>query len=264
MPRTRVGKTHIHWRLEGQAEAPPLVMLHSIGTSMSLYDRCIPFLAPHFRILRMDLRGHGGSGSSPNECTLAQLGDDVAAVMDEVSIEHAVICGTSLGGMIAMQFAIDRPHRTDGLVLACTSASMSPELWPERLQTVRAQGLSSVAKGWAERHFSHQFIAAENALVKAMEQNFASMDASGYLGTAAAIRDMDLLEKVGGITVPTMVIAGETDIATPLRGHGDQIAAAIPSSSIEILDAAHLACVEQPEQFSLCVYQLAARCTLSI
>lgn len=260
MPFTHRDGVRLYWRLNGPCAAPAMVLLHSIGTDMAIYDRVLPLLEPDFLLLRLDIRGHGASEASEGDYTLSQLGADLAAVMDDAGIRRAIVCGISLGGMIAMQFVQDAPDRVAGLALACTSAGMNPALWPERIATVRAHGMAGVADGWVSRHSSPEFVAAEPAVAETMTRALEGMSPDGYLGCAAAIRDMDVVPGLGRVAVPTVVIAGERDVATPFAGHGDRIAAAIPGATVALLPAAHLACIEQPSLFAGCLRALAARC----
>ncbi len=260
MPFTANQGARIHWRLQGRGSAPPLVLLHSIGTDLAMYDQVAPYLEPHFLMARIDLRGHGASDATAGDYTLGLLAEDVVAVMDEVGMERAVVCGTSLGGMVAMQLGIDRPDRVAGLVPACTSAAMNPALWPERIATARTTGLASVADGWASRHFSPAYLASHPERAETMTRDLAGMNRDGYAGCAAAIRDMAVLPALPGMTIPTLVIAGEHDTATPFEGHGDRIVAAIPDATARMLPAGHLACIECPDLFADAVRSLADRC----
>lgn len=260
MPFTTREGARIYWRAYGTPGAMPLVLLHSIGTDMGIYDLVAPLLEPHFRMARIDLRGHGASDATEGEYTLEMLSRDVLAVMDDAGFGKAIVCGTSLGGMIAMELAGLTPERASGLVLANTSAQMSPALWPERIATVRSSGMAAVADGWASRHFSEAFMLANPARVASHAAHIETMSPVGYAGNAAAIRDMDVFAKLPRIVAPTLVIGGDLDAATPFAGHGDRIAAAIPGATVDLLPCGHLACIEQPEAFARVVLALAARC----
>lgn len=250
----------IHWRLQGSRRAPALVLLHSIGTDLTIYDSAAQILSDDFLVLKLDLRGHGASDATDEDYTLDLLARDVLAAMAAAGIDRAIICGTSLGGMVAMALAQLAPERVAGLVLANTSAFMDPALWPERVATARAQGVAPILVGWAARHLSPGWMRAFPARVESLEHAFAAIDPRGYAGCAAAIRDMDVLPGLAGVTAPTLVIGGEHDTATPFAGHGDRIAATIPGAAVEILPTGHLACLEQPESFARAVKVFAARC----
>jgi len=260
MPFTDSAGARIHWRLQGGRTAPPVVLLHSIGTDMAIYDGVAALLEDDCLLLKVDLRGHGESSASDGEYTLRLLGADVLAAMAAARIGRAVICGTSLGAMIAMQLVQDAPDRVAGLVLANTSPGMSPALWPERIATVRQHGVAPVLDGWAARHLSPGWMDAHPGRVETLERGFASTDPRGYIGSAAAIRDMDVLPGLPRVAAPAMIVAGEHDIATPYAGHGDRIAAAIPAAEVVTLPTGHLACVEQPALFADRLRAFVARC----
>lgn len=260
MPITQNRGASIHWQSHGDQDAPAVVLLHSIGTDLSIYDTVVPLLAGTLRVIAMDLRGHGKSQATDGEYSLELLSSDIIAVLDDAGIDRAIICGTSLGAMAAMKLVQLAPERVSGLVLANTSPGMSPALWPERIRTVREQGVGPVLVGWAARHLSEGWMAANPERVASLEGAFSGMDPLGYIGCAAAIRDMDVLAGLPKVTAPTTILSGKLDIATPHDGHGDRIAAAMPSASVEFLPTGHLACMEQPELFAKSILALAARC----
>src|ERR1700759_1487808 len=100
------------------------------------------FLKPHFCTLRYDMRGHGRSAVPPGPYSIDDLGSDLVALLDQLGIERASLCGLSIGGMISMWVAAHAPERVERLVLCCTSALLGPaESWRERAQTVRAEGV---------------------------------------------------------------------------------------------------------------------------
>jgi 3-oxoadipate enol-lactonase/4-carboxymuconolactone decarboxylase len=247
MPLTRRGEINIHWRSDGPGEAPPLVLLHSIGTDMRLWDAVLPCLLPHFNIVRIDARGHGGSDVPNGDYRMEELATDVAAVMDAAGIAHAAVAGVSLGGMIAMQMALDHPARVSALVPICTSAAMDKAAWQARIERVRIGGTAAIADLAMSRFLSPEFAAAEPAIAAAIRAGLIGMPAAGYAGAATAIRDMALTHRLREISVPTLLIAGELDISTPFEGHGNQILALIPGAAVTRLAAGHLAPVETPK-----------------
>jgi 3-oxoadipate enol-lactonase/4-carboxymuconolactone decarboxylase len=250
---------NLHWRSEGTTSAPTLVLLNSIGTDLSLYDAVVPYLAGAFRLLRLDTRGHGLSDAPDGDYDLERLARDVLDVMDAAEVETAVLCGVSLGGMMAMRAALLSPQRVDGLVLACTSAAMDRAAWRARVQTVRAQGMGAIVDLAIGRFVSEVYRVANPEGVRRLREGLLATPAAGYAGCAAAIRDMALLDAICGITTPTLVIAGALDVSTPFLGHGDKIAAAIGQASVVQLDTAHLPPIEDPSGFAQVIAQFARR-----
>ncbi|MGP7795212.1 bifunctional 3-oxoadipate enol-lactonase/4-carboxymuconolactone decarboxylase PcaDC [Sphingomonas sp. CLY1604] len=235
----------LHWRLEGAADRPVLVLLNSIGTDLSLWDRAIPLLLPAFRLLRIDMRGHGGSDAPDGDYGLAMLASDIAAVMDDAGVEQAAVAGVSLGGMVAMQLALDHPTRVKALALICTSATMDPAAWQTRIDAVRANGTEAIADMAVGRFLSPGFTARHPEVADSLRDGIARQAAAGYAGAGAAIRDMALADRITAITVPTLVVTATLDISTPYAGHGEHLLT-IPGAQHVGVDGAHLPPIEVP------------------
>jgi len=236
----------LHWRLEGAADRPFLVLLNSIGTDIGLWDRTVPLLLPAFRLLRIDTRGAGGSDAPEGDYSLAMLADDVAAILDDAGVERAAVAGVSLGGMVAMQLALDHPERVSALALICTSATMDPVAWNTRIETVREQGTEAIATMAVGRFLSPGFAAQHPEIADSLRDGIARQSDAGYAGAGAAIRDMALSERIGAITVPTLVVTAMLDVSTPYAGHGEHLLAAIPDACHIGVDGAHLPPIEAP------------------
>lgn len=246
MPFVNREGVRLYWRADGEADKPALLLLNSIGCDMSLWDGLVPHLMPRLRVLRMDARGHGASDAPAGDYSLDDLAADALAVLDAASAPRAAICGVSLGGMVAMTLALRAPPRVEALVLACTSAQMDPAAWQARIDTVRGQGLGAIADLAMERFFSERFRRQAPAVVATTRAGLLAMSPDGYAGCGAAIRDMNLANRVANIGAPTLVIAGERDASTPFEGHGDRIVAAIPGAQVGQLDAGHLPSLDAP------------------
>ena len=247
MPIARSGDVGIHWRRDGKPGAAPLVLLNSIGTDLRLWDEALPWLAPHFDVVRIDTRGHGDSDVPGGDYRLESLARDVAAVMDDARIAAAAVAGVSLGGMIAMQLALDHPDRVTALIPICTSAAMDKAAWQARIDAVRAGGTAAIADLAMSRFLSPRFTDSHPRTAELLRERLVGMPAAGYAGAGAAIRDMALLDRLPRIAVRTLLVAGDLDASTPFAGHGDRILAAIPGAELRRLPAGHLAPVETPE-----------------
>jgi 3-oxoadipate enol-lactonase len=237
----------IHWKLEGEDGAPPLVLLNSIGTDMDLWDPLLARLRERHLLLRIDTRGHGASDAPAGDYTLAILADDIFAAMDSAGLASAAVAGVSLGGMIAMQMALAQPARVGRLALICTSATMDPAAWQVRVETVLGQGMAAIVDLAMGRFLSPDFAAANPGLAATIRRQLLTMAPAGYAGCAAAIRDMDLQSRLAAIACPTLVIAGDRDVSTPFAGHGEHLLHFIPGARHVTLAAAHLATLEAPD-----------------
>ncbi|MDG2513436.1 3-oxoadipate enol-lactonase [Sphingobium yanoikuyae] len=235
---------NLYWKRDGRDDAPALLLLNSIGTDMDLWDGVLPHLRDRFAVLRIDTRGHGASIAEPGDYALAMLADDVLAAADAAGFDRFSVAGVSLGGMIGMELALRAPGRVEKLLPICTSATMDSASWNDRIAKVRGEGMAAIADLAMGRFLSD---AAEPAIYEAVRRQLLTMDAQGYAGCGAAIRDMDLADRIGGIACPTLVVTGTRDISTPYAGHGEHLIARIPGAAHVALEAAHLAPLEAPE-----------------
>lgn len=231
--------------LDGPPGAPVLVLGNSLGTSTPVWDGQVAVFGQHFRLVRYDLPGHGGSTAAAGPYTIAGLGSGVLALLDSLGVERAAYCGISLGGMIGMWLAANAPDRITALGLVCTSAYLPPAAgWRARAAEVRASGMASVSAAVVGRWFTPAFVATDAQVVGAFQADLERTDPAGYAGCCEAIAAMDLRDDLPGVTAPTLVLAGADDPATPPE-HGAVIADLIDGARLQVIPAAaHLATVE--------------------
>jgi 3-oxoadipate enol-lactonase len=242
------GPVAVHHVVEGPSDAPALVFLNSLGSTLAMWEPQMDEIAARFRVVRYDIRGHGGSPVPEGPYALADLGGDVIALLDRLGIERAHLCGVSLGGMTSMWLGIHAPERIDRLVLCCTSAKLGPpEMWSQRAALVRAEGTAAVADAGVTRWITPSFAARNPDFARRLRAMIAATPAEGYASACAAIEHMDLTDELASITAPTFVIAGAEDPSTP-PDHGARIAARIPGARMAVVpDSAHLANLQQPD-----------------
>jgi 3-oxoadipate enol-lactonase len=239
----------IVYRFDGPQDAPILLLSNSLGTSMTMWDAQMPGLTRDFRVLRYDQRGHGGSDAPPGGYSIDRMGRDVIELLDALAIDVVDFCGLSLGGMIGQWMGIREPGRLRRLVLANTSGFMGPpSAWDARITLVLEEGMAPLAQASVERWFSQSFAAASPGPIAAIGAMLAGTVPQGYAGCCAAIRDMDMRRTARLIQVPTLVIGGTLDPATP-PPQSQALATAIAGSTLVMLEAAHLSNVEQPDAF---------------
>lgn len=255
MPFMDTSSARLHYQIEGRAEAPVLVLSNSLGTDLGMWAPQMPQLLKHFRVLRHDARGHGQSQVTPGPYTIAQLADDVIALLDGLRIERAHFCGLSMGGMIGMRLGAHHASRIERLVLSNTAARIAPpEAWNARIDKVNREGMAPIAAGVVERWFTPAFAAHAPEQVEAARRMLRQTPAAGYVANCAAVRDMDQRDGLGTITVPTLVIAGTHDLATPPQ-QGQLVAQGIPGARYLELEAAHLSNWEQADRFTQAVIE---------
>jgi len=237
-------------RVDGAADAPVVVLSNSLGTDLSMWDAQVPALTAHFRVLRYDTRGHGASAVTPGPYSIEQLGRDVVGLLDGLDIERAHFCGLSMGGMTGMWLGVNAPERLRRLVLANTAAQVGPpDNWNARIAKVRAGGMTAISSAVLERWFTPPFHVQHPEQIAATRQMLESMPADGYVAACAAVRDMDQRVAIRGIPVPTLVIAGTGDLATP-PADGRFLADAIVGARYVELPAAHISNIEAAAAFT--------------
>lgn len=243
----------IAYRFDGPAEAPVLLLSNSLGTDMGMWDAQIPIWTRSFRVLRYDQRGHGASDAPPGSYSMDRLGRDAIELLDGLGLRRVHFCGLSLGGMTGQWLGIRVPERIDRLILANTSSYMGPpEGWDARIELVREHGMAALAQASIERWFSAAFAETGGNAIAPILATLRDIDPQGYAGCCAAIRDMDMRRTVVLVDVPTLVIGGTLDPATP-PPHSEMLARAIASAKLVMTEAAHLSNVERPQDFATAV-----------
>jgi 3-oxoadipate enol-lactonase/4-carboxymuconolactone decarboxylase len=252
LPFVTVDNIRLFYRLEGKADAPVLVLAHSIGTDHGMWGPQMEGLMPYFQVLRYDTRGHGASDAPKGDYSIERLGRDVVGLADALNVYKFAFCGLSLGGAIGQWLALNAPDRMSSLVLANTSPQFGPRTnWETRMQTVSEKGMAGIADMAMQRFFSAENLARSAVYVNAVRSVLLGTDPVGYSSCCAALRDFDSTQWVGKIRIPTLVIAGDRDASTPWEGHGQTLAHNIPGARALHLVAAHLSNLERPRSFTV-------------
>jgi len=250
MPILKSGEARIHYALEGQSGTPALVFSNSLGANFSMWDAQVPGLRRKFRVLRYDTRGHGQSSPTPGPYAIEQLGKDVIAMLDALDLDHVHFCGLSMGGMIGMWLGVSAPERLHKLVLCNTGAKIgTAEGWNARIEAVQKNGMKSVASAVVERWFTPAFRRKAPATIANTLKMIEETNLVGYAACCAAVRDFDFREQISKIRLPTLVISGAHDPATPPTD-GRFLAQQIPGARYVELDAAHLSNLEDRYRFN--------------
>jgi 3-oxoadipate enol-lactonase/4-carboxymuconolactone decarboxylase len=231
-------------RAEGAPTAPPLLLGPSLGTSCALWDEVAPELSADHRVVRWDLPGHGGSVPDligPG-ATVADLAALVLALADALGVDRFAYAGVSLGGAVGLHLAVHHPERISSLAVVCSSAHFNGAgPWQERAALVRREGMAPVAATADARWFTAGFT------VPRLVQDHREADPAAYAACCDALAAFDIRDRLPSITVPTLLIAGREDPATP-PAHLREIADAVPGSAlVEIPGASHLAPAQCPE-----------------
>ncbi|WP_095108106.1 3-oxoadipate enol-lactonase [Pseudomonas sp. Irchel 3E20] len=258
MAFVQLAEGELHYQLDGPQGAPVLVLSNSLGTDLHMWDAQVPAFAEHFRVLRLDTRGHGRSLVTPGPYSIAQLGGDVLALLDALEIRQAHFCGLSMGGLIGQWLGINAGERLGKLVVCNTAAKIGePSVWNPRIETVLRDGAAAMVAlrdASIARWFTADFAQAHPEQAGKITDMLAATSPQGYAANCAAVRDADLREQLGAIKVPTLVISGSEDAVTPPSG-GHFIQARVAGAEYAEFYAAHLSNVQAGAAFSERVLQ---------
>lgn len=237
---------------EGPADAPVLVLGNPIGTTREIWRHQLPVLSRHFRVVRYEHRGHGAPGAQspapPGPYTIAELGTDVLAALNDHGIERFAFAGVSLGGMTGIWLAANAPERVISLAVCCAALTPQPsaQAWHDRVALVRAEGMAPQADLVLPRWFTPAFLAREPDAVATVRQMLDDTSPDGYAGCGEAIAALDLRPQLRLVRAPTLVVSGAQDIAAP-PAIGAATARGIPGARLTVIQAAaHFAHYEQP------------------
>ena len=232
---------------------PALLFSNSLGTNLHMWDAQIAPFEDRFRIIRYDSRGHGRSDAPEGLYTMDRLGRDALAILDALKIERTHYCGLSKGGMVGQWLGFHAPERIERMALCNTSSYIPlPDLWNTRIKVATEKGMAALCDGIIERWFCEEFRRSDPGEIARVTEMVLGTPGHGYAGCCGAIRDMDQRASTKAIEVPTLVVAGAKDPATP-PDHGRLIHEMIEGSQFVLLEAAHLSNIERTVEFNRAV-----------
>ncbi|WOI31739.1 3-oxoadipate enol-lactonase [Tritonibacter scottomollicae] len=248
MPLADLGDVQLNYTLHGPAKAPPVVLVHALGTDQRIWDRVIPTLPDGLRILTFDLRGHGGSSVPEGPYSMGALVRDAERLMEFCEIRDSLFVGLSIGGMIAQGLAVKRLDLIRALVLSNTAAKIgTPEIWQRRMAAIRADGLAAIGAETMQRWFPRAYLkSGAHAPTEAIVEG---TSVEGYLGCCAAVAGTDFYTPTSGLRLPTLGIAGSEDGSTPPDLVRETIDL-IPGAQFALMRrSGHVPPIDQPEAY---------------
>jgi 3-oxoadipate enol-lactonase len=265
------GQPALHYSVRaprnGKAPRHTVVLSHALGCDLTMWDDLAKLLAADCRVIAYDHRGHGASAAPAGAYDMAMLADDAAALLRELETGPVVWIGLSMGGMVGQELALRHPDLVRALILANTTSGYpdaARATWAQRIATVQASGIEAIADAVMGRYFHDEFRAHHAATVARFRRRVTSTDPTGYIGCCHAVGGMNTTARLGAITAPALVIAGELDQGTP-PDMAQTLARGIPGARLEILkDASHLSYVEQPQAFGQAVRAFIAALDTSV
>jgi 3-oxoadipate enol-lactonase len=251
----KVNGVNLNVSVEGQGS--PLILVHGVGANLSFWDDTTAALSGRWKIIRYDLRGSGLSETT--DCppvSLEILANDLNAIMEELSIAEASIVGWSLGGMIALQFALDHPRKIKSMVLVGSTAKLQPrsaEMFAKRLQIAETDGMQALIDETfhlTEQGFAPTIRQTHPDRIQRFKMMLLQNNRQGYAALARALIKADLTRNLSEILKPVLIIVGQYDVSTPM-GDTEFLCLELRNSAMKILrDCGHYCPIEQPELFS--------------
>jgi 3-oxoadipate enol-lactonase len=251
--RIKAGSIHLNYELTGKSGAPVVMLSHSLGSNLAMWNLQRTALEGRYQVLTYDMRGHGNSDISEGAYTLEQLADDALYLLDALKIDRVHFVGLSIGGMIAQAMALKHPDRLLTLTLCSTSAYLPPPALPilrERIETARNQGLSALVEGTLERWFTAPYAQEQVQTLEPIRSQFLATSVAGYIGCSEAIGRLNFIERLPAIALPTLILVGQDDPGTPVAA-SEAIHERIKGSKLVILpSASHLSNIQQASLFN--------------
>ncbi len=249
MQFAEINNITLHYQvLNAPVGKPVMVFVNSLGTDFRIWRDVIVDLAGEFAMIAYDKRGHGLSSTGKSPYSMDDHVADLEALLAHLDVRQAIICGVSVGGMIAQGLAAKRPDLVSALVLCDTGHKIgTSKMWDDRIEAIGECGIEELADGILERWFSPDFHENQPAALMGYHNMLVRQTVEGYTGTCAAIRDADLTDAARSIRVPTLCVVGDQDGSTPpelVR----ELSRLIEGSEFEIIEGAgHLPSIEQPD-----------------
>ena len=245
-----INGARINGRIDGPEGAPWMVFSNSLSSNITAWDEQAASFAPHFRLLRYDQRGHGGSDAPTAPFFMDALADDLLALLAHFDIRKAVLVGVSMGATTVLRCAAREPSRCAGVV-ACDgswrSASGAVAIWEERFAVVRGQGMQGLAEPTVARWFQPDFFSRKPDVVENVKSMITQTSAAGYIECGTALQQYDFRADYPAFPVPVLYVVGAQDGDLPAVMR--EMHEATPGSRYTVIEqCGHLPNIEQPEE----------------
>jgi len=256
MPFLTANNIRLYYESTGQGE--PLLLLHGLGSSAADWLLQVPAFSPHYRVITLDGRGHGQSDKPPGPYSIQLFAQDIAALLDRLTIPSAHVLGLSLGGCVAQQLALDYPDIVKSLVLVNTFSRLRMTTLQARLRgLIRFPLLWFFPMETTARYIARALFPKpeQKMLYDLAVQRMAQNDKRAYRDSIWAIMRFDSSAQLGRVRCPTLIVAGDRDTTVPLALK-HELQALLPGSILRVIaDSGHATPIDQPEEFNRVVLE---------
>ena len=245
--RIDVGGLHLEYEDHGQGDV--LVLLHGLGCSARDWGLQIPALSAHYRVIAPSLRGFGGSDKPGGPCSIMQYADDIVALLDALDIERAHVLGHSMGGAVALQLAVAHQDRLESLIVINSQARFAVRDWRRyftllmRFMMNGTTGMERLTRFVARQLFPHD---SQSSLRADMAERYSANDRRAYVAALHALAGWSVEDMVDTVTLPTLVLAGDQDVAPVERSRA--FAQRMPDADMHVVsDSGHATPFDQSD-----------------
>jgi pimeloyl-ACP methyl ester carboxylesterase len=250
MPFIDSGGIQIYYQVEGQGD--PLLLIHGLGSSSRDWEMQVPCFVKHFRVIALDLCGHGQSGKPPGPYSMSSFAADAARLLKSLDAFPAHVLGISLGGMVAFQMALDFPELIRKLVIVNSVPALIPRgigdrlgYW-QRLLITQIFGLKKMGQVLAERFFTEP---EQEPLKEIFVKRWSENHKSSYRASLKAAYGWSVQDRLGEIKSRTLVVGAEEDYF-PTQDK-EAYTALIPDARLVVIDNSnHALPAERPQEFN--------------
>ena len=255
MPTATVNGVTLNYLLEGPDDAPTIVLVNGLADDLETWAFQVPaLLEAGLRVLRFDNRGIGASDKPEGPYTSRMMADDAKSLIDQLGLTDFHLMGVSMGGMIAQEYALTYGADLRSATFACTYGAADPfcqqmfGMWADLARAIDVNFVMRDVMLWA---FTGPFFEEHPDEAAEFNEGMATADLplAPYLSQLNVIQQHDTLERLNGIDVPVLVLAGEEDILIPVR-LSKRLHEAIPGSTWATVPGGHACVWESPEPFN--------------
>lgn len=237
---------------EEYGHGSPLILIHGLGSSCLDWELQVPVFAQHYRLVLVDVRGHGRSDKPRERYSIAGFTADLVALIEHLQLPPAHVVGLSMGGMIAFQLAVDEPQMLKSLCIVNSAPQVKVRTagdywqWAKRWSLARVLSLSTIGKALGTMLFPKP---EQAELRRKMAERWAKNDKRAYLASFDAIVGWGVQEQLSKISCPTLVISADHDY-TPVAQKEIYVKLLPDARLVVIEDSRHATPLDQPEHFN--------------
>jgi len=250
MPKVRIRDIDINYEVSGKGE--PLLFIHGLGSSHRDWELQVPVFSEHYEVITFDIRGHGQSDKPPGPYSMAMFAADTLELIKSLGRGPVHVVGVSLGGMIALQLAVDAPEMVRSLVVANSyfegkirTLKDRTEIW-RRTLLIKLMGMRKLGQFLGSRLFPEP---GQEQLRRIFTERWAENNKRSYVSSLQAVIGWSVVDKLHRINCPTLIIASDQDFM-PVSVKEKYVSKIENAELTVITNSRHATTVDQPERFN--------------